>query len=319
MVERNLQIDKNISFSEDISMLEEIKRGSIPFVSAEAIETIVPEKKNKLLNFVLVILFVIVFFQLNYIIGKYIERNNALESKEKMVREKAFNEKLQALKTQSENFTRDAKNMITTINNVIKEVNEIKKDKSFIPDKFDYAKKMFESAEYYIKNGDYERASKMAINSINAGNITMTYAEAELESLRNKADQKAQEQEKLLEKIRIKRDETLMSINKAKDFLKRAAKKNPEKFAPITYGEAKRVLLDAVRIYNETVDSKDINEIDKALKLAKKSGNLAEASEDEAQKAADKYIEEIKLKEALKGAQKARELWEKSQKEKASK
>ncbi|MBI5417731.1 hypothetical protein HZA55_07270 [Candidatus Poribacteria bacterium] len=318
MVEHNLQIDKTVSFSEDVSILEEIRKKNIAAVSPEIFEKIVPTKNYKYLNILIGLFLVIIAFQLNYIVGEYSERDNEIKQRDKALRDKEYNEKLIALKTQSNNFTRDAKHTIEKINETIKSINELRKDNLYIPESFNNAKKLYDSAIFHINQAQYEKASKLAISSINAGNVAMTYAETELDELRKKLDNKAKEEEDKQKELLKIRENTRIAIDKAKTAVKSAAGKEAEKYSPITFGEAKRLLLDAAKLFNETIDTKDIKKIDETLKIAQKSEKLAKLSEEESEKNKKDALEETKRKSALEEALRIREIWEKSQKKKAA-
>ncbi len=318
MNEHNLQIDTQISFSQDTSIIDEMRIAPSRSFSKEAFENIIPAKKNKKINFLIILFGITIFFQLNYIIGEYNKRSEAIKRKETEEKEKIYREKQNALRKQAENFTRDAKNTLEKIQGVIKEIHENRKNESYIPDKYKEAQKIYESAMVYFKQSKYERASKLAVNSINAGNIAINYAETELSNIHKQFDIKTQEEEKLLIQIAKKREEIKILIERAKEYLKKIAEKDPERYAPITFTEAKRVLLDAARIYNETMNSKEIKKMDESLNLANKADKLAKICDEEIEKARQKFIEESRRKAALQDALKVRAEWEKTQKKKTN-
>ncbi|MBI4651986.1 hypothetical protein HY745_12050, partial [Candidatus Desantisbacteria bacterium] len=164
MEKNSLQIDKTIPFMTSIGKLDILDKkpdsNKIPDPPPAYTDT---KKETRKVNYANILLVLIISWQLWYLANEYISRANAAKHLEQISKEKAFNEKQQALKTQSENFARDANNTIERIYKIVHEIHELKKDTTYVPEKLNAALNLYNSTLFYIKQKKFEKASKMAI------------------------------------------------------------------------------------------------------------------------------------------------------------
>ncbi|MBI4651987.1 hypothetical protein HY745_12055, partial [Candidatus Desantisbacteria bacterium] len=157
------------------------------------------------------------------------------------------------------------------------------------------------------------------ITSINNGNLAIMYAENTRDDMRKLLDKKFQEQEKLIKEINIARDNVRAVIMRAGEMLKAVASKNPEKFAPITFEESKRLLKEAAKVFNQSVGNTNAKKVNEAMNLALKAENFAKMCDEEIANGVAKYIEENRVKKALEEALKVKDMLEKAKKKKTDK